>query len=247
MENADLRIRCPHAPTYPSVARANQRLKPRKKTPSGPRISRFGRSSSAERAGLSVSALNAEMMTDTAIVNANCWYMRPVMPGMKAVGMNTADRTSAIPTTGPDTSSIALKAASRGDIPCSMWCSTASTTTMASSTTSPMASTRPKSDSVLMEKPRAGNSMNVPTSDTGTASSGISVARKPCRKTKTTMTTRMIASTSVLTISLMPSVTASVVSSAVTYSRSWGNRAFASSISLVAAFMVSMAFEPGSW
>ncbi len=51
-----------------------------------------------------------------------------------------------------------------------MWCSTASTTTMASSTTKPMASTRPKRDSVLIEKPSSGNSVNVPTSDTGTAS-----------------------------------------------------------------------------
>ena len=106
-----------------------------------------------QSAGLSVSALKAEMSTDTAIVTANCWYMRPVMPGMNAVGTNTAARMSAIATTGPDTSSIALKAASRGDSPCSMWCSTASTTTMASSTTRPMASTRPKSDSVLIEKP----------------------------------------------------------------------------------------------
>jgi len=187
------------------------------------------------------------MMTDTAIVTANCWYMRPVMPGMNAVGMKTADSTSATPTTGPDTSSIALKAASRGDIPWSMWCSTASTTTMASSTTRPMASTRPNSDSVLIENPSIGNSMNVPTSETGTASSGIRVARKPWRKMKTTMITSAIASKSVLTISWMPALTARVVSSAVTYSRSCGNRALASSISFVAACMVAMAFEPGSW
>ena len=58
--------------------------------------------------------------------------------------------------------------------------------------------------------------MKVPTSDTGTASSGIRVARKPCRKMNTTMTTRSSASKSVLTISWMPSLTASVVSSAVT-------------------------------
>ena len=38
-------------------------------------------------------------------------------------------------------------------MPSSMWCSTASTTTIASSTTRPMASTRPNSDSVLIEKP----------------------------------------------------------------------------------------------
>src|SRR5437763_758551 len=53
------------------------------------------------------------------------------------VGTNTAARINAIATTGPDTSSIALKAASLGDRPSSMCRSTASTTTMASSTTSP--------------------------------------------------------------------------------------------------------------
>ncbi len=36
--------------------------------------------------------------------------------------------------------------------------------------------------------------MKVPSSETGTVSSGISVARKFCRKTKTTSVTRMIAS-----------------------------------------------------
>ena len=61
-----------------------------------------------------------------------------------------------MPTTGPDTSSIAFSVASRGDMPSSMWCSTASTTTIASSTTRPIASTRPNSDSVLIEKPSSG-------------------------------------------------------------------------------------------
>ena len=59
-----------------------------------------------------------------------------------------------MPTTGPETSDIACSVASRGDIPSSMWCSTASTTTIASSTTRPIASTSPNSDSVLIEKPR---------------------------------------------------------------------------------------------
>ena len=58
--------------------------------------------------------------------------------------------------TGPETSSIAFSVASRGERPCSMWCSTASTTTIASSTTRPIASTRPKSESVLIEKPSSG-------------------------------------------------------------------------------------------
>jgi hypothetical protein len=117
-----------------------------------------------------------------------------------------------MPTTGPETSDIALRVASRGDIPSSMWCSTASTTTIASSTTSPIASTRPKSDSVLIEKPRKGKKANVPMSDTGTAIRGMSVARQFWRKRKTTRITRTIACQSVLAISLIPSVTGRLVS-----------------------------------
>src|SRR6516162_2786064 len=82
---------------------------------------------------------------------------------------------------------------------------------MASSTTSPMASTRPKRESVLMEKPKSGNRQKVPIRDTGTASNGIKVARQPCRKINTTMSTSTMASTKVCSISFMPSVTASVV------------------------------------
>ena len=94
-----------------------------------------------------------------------------------------------------------------------MWCSTASTTTIASSTTRPMASTRPNSDSVLMEKPSSGKNAKVPTSDTGTAISGMSVARQFCRKRNTTRMTRTIASQRVVPISFMPSVTGLLVSS----------------------------------
>ena len=105
---------------------------------------------------------------------------------MNAIGTKTDARISAMLITGPDTSRIARSVASRGDIPCSMWCSTASTTTIASSTTRPTARTRPKSDSVLMEKPSSGNTANVPMSDTGTAAIGMSVARQFCRNRKTT-------------------------------------------------------------
>ena len=42
------------------------------------------------------------------------------MPPMKATGMKTAARISAMLTTGPETSSIAFSVASRGAIPSSM-------------------------------------------------------------------------------------------------------------------------------
>ena len=40
-----------------------------------------------------------------------------------------------------------------------------------------------------MEKPKSGKNAKVPMSETGTASSGISVARQPCRKMNTTRIT----------------------------------------------------------
>src|SRR5438270_10723614 len=149
-------------------------------------------------------------MTEMAIVSANCWYNLPVIPGRNAVGIKTAESTSAMPITGPETSRIAWIVASRGAMPSSMCRSTASTTTMASSTTRPIASTNPKSESVLIEKPNNGNSTNVPTKDTGTAHNGMSVARQPCKNTNTTMTTSASASNNVLTMSRNPSVTESV-------------------------------------
>ena len=78
-----------------------------------------------------------------------------------------------------------------------MWRSTFSTTTMASSTTMPMASTRPNSDSVLIEKPNASSTAKVPMIDTGTAISGMSEARQVCRNRMTTSTTSAMASSRV--------------------------------------------------
>jgi len=61
-------------------------------------------------------------------------------------------------------------------------------------------------------EPRSGKTANVPISETGTATSGMSVARQFWRNRKTTRRTRSIASPSVMTISRMPSVTGAVVS-----------------------------------
>src|SRR5919205_305418 len=55
--------------------------------------------------------------------------------------------------------------------------STFSTTTIASSTTIPIASTSPNSERVLIEKPLASITANVPTIEIGTAASGMIDAR----------------------------------------------------------------------
>src|SRR5690349_21562398 len=118
---------------------------------------------------------------------------------MKAVGTNTAHNTSAVAMIGPVTSLMAWRVASIGDSPSAIFRSTFSTTTIASSTTMPMASTNPNNESALMLKPSASITAKVPTSDTGTAASGIIDARQVCKKSSTTMTTSMSASTSVWT------------------------------------------------
>ena len=117
-----------------------------------------------------------------------------------------------MPTTGADTSFMAWMVASLGVIPCSMWCITASTTTIASSTTMPIARTRPNMESVFTEKPRSGKKMNVPMRETGTVSSGMIVARRFCRKMNTTIVTRTTASRNVWKMDSIEASTAGVVS-----------------------------------
>ena len=68
---------------------------------------------------------------------------------------------------------------------------------MASSTTMPIASTRPNNVSALIEKPNTCITAKVPTTDTGTAISGMIDARQVCRNRITTSTTSAIASSSV--------------------------------------------------
>ncbi len=115
-------------------------------------------------------------------------------------------------TTAPSTSRIASDAALRADTLYSwMWRSMFSMTTIASSTTMPVARMMPKSVSVLIEKPISLTNANAPTSETGIVIAGMSVLRHVCRKTKMTSTTRMIASTSVFSTSAMDASTTSVV------------------------------------
>ena len=131
---------------------------------------------------------------EAAIVTANWRKNWPEMPEMNADGMNTAHSVNAIAISAPPTSSIVLCAASRGDMPERRFRSTFSTTTIASSTTMPTASTRPNSDSVFSENPRAARIAKVPTSETGIATMGMMEARHVCRNRITTNTTSATAS-----------------------------------------------------
>ena len=168
-------------------------------------------SSSAESAGVKVSALKDEMMSEKAIVSANWRYRMPVVPGKSATGTNTATSTRVVAITAPVTSRIAAEAAFRASrSPSRMWRAMFSITTIASSTTSPVASTIAKSVSVLIEKPNSLTKVKVPISDTGIVAVGISVARQSPRNRNITSTTRMMAPPSVITASRIDSPTISV-------------------------------------
>ena len=148
--------------------------------------------------------------------------------------------------TGPVTSSIALKDASFGDSPFSMCLSTFSKTTIASSTTMPIASTRPKSVSVLMEKLKSLSPANVPIMETGTARHGMSVALQFCRKRKTTRNTRSTASKSVFTTSSMETRTNVVVSYGMSYVMPSGNVLLASLNCALTSSHTLIALAPGA-
>ena len=100
------------------------------------------------------------------------------MPAKNATGINTEHITNTIATTGPETSSIARLAASFGlNLYSCIFRSTFSITTIASSTTIPIANTMPNNVNILMEKPNARRPTKAPMIETGTAITGISVAR----------------------------------------------------------------------
>ena len=129
---------------------------------------------------------------------------------MNAVGTNTAISTRAMATRAPPTSSMVRCAASRGEYPSSRCRSTFSTTTIASSTTMPIASTRPNRDRLFSEKWKAAMTAKVPIRETGMAMIGITAARQDCRKTTTTSTTSTTAISRVFSTSSIEAFTNSV-------------------------------------
>ncbi len=98
---------------------------------------------------------------------------------------------------------MATEVAVRGSVLSSSICRWAfSITTIASSTTRPVASVMPNSVSELIENPKILMNANVPISDTGIVTAGMMVARQSSRKKKITTMTIRIASSSVVTTSL---------------------------------------------
>ncbi|MNM66338.1 hypothetical protein D3C81_778180 [compost metagenome] len=124
--------------------------------------------------------------------------------------------------------------------------STFSITTIASSTTMPMASTIANSVSWLMVKPMASMPMKVPSRATGMTRVGMIVARKFCRKINITRNTSTIASIRVWITSSIEMVTKVVLSYGVNQLTPCGKLGASSSILERTALDTSRALAPGS-
>ena len=192
-----------------------------------------------------MSATTPEITTAIATVTANWRYSAPAMPPINATGINTAHSTITIAITALETCSMDFIAACIGFRPSSrINLSTFSSTTIASSTTIPIANIMAKSVSKLMVKPSKYKPAKVPISEIGTAIIGMSVARQLCKNKNTTNTTRIKASPSVLKTSSMVAFTNSLVSYGMLYSIPSGKRSFSSSIFNLMLFAVSSALAP---
>ena len=121
----------------------------------------------------------------------------PVSPPISPMGAYTAASVMVMAITGPATSRAPISAARTGDLPSSICRCTFSTTTMASSTTRPMASTMASSVSRFTLKPNSAMMAAPPSMDSGIVTTGISTARSEPRHRKITATTMMMASISV--------------------------------------------------
>ena len=170
----------------------------------------------------------------------------PVVPGKKETGTKTAIKTSEVAMTALVTSPMAREVAWCGsECSMAMWRWTFSMTTMASSTTRPVASVMPKRVSELMEKPKTLMKAKVPISETGMVTAGMMVARQSSRKRKMTLMTMTMATASVISTSRIESPTTVVESKAMAYSRPGGNFFARSANAALAARSTSraLAFE----
>src|SRR5664279_642985 len=167
----------------------------------------------------------------------------PVVPGKNETGTKTEIKTRDVAITALVTSAIATEVAVCGS-ECSIeiWRWTFSMTTMASSTTRPVARVMPNSVKELIENPKSLMKANVPMSETGIVTAGMMVARQSSKNRKITMMTMTIASARVVRTSRIESPTTVVVSKATAYSNPGGKDLASSAKAAFARRSTSNAF-----
>src|SRR6185437_11246657 len=118
---------------------------------------------------------------------------------------------------------------------------------MASSTTMPIANTKPNMVNVLIVKFKGTKKQKVPKIDTGIASTGIKVERQFCKKRKTTKATRAKVFNKVTTTSCIETFTTVTDSNGTLYCTSVGKVCLSFASSAYTPFAVSSALLPGAW
>ena len=123
---------------------ARQRSARRRARPAGGKPARWGgtpagRSSTAAIIGVVVRDTSMEIRMAADSTTANSRNKRPTTPPISRMGMNTAIRETLMDTTVKPISRAPCKAAARAGMPRSVWRVMFSSTTMASSTTKPVA------------------------------------------------------------------------------------------------------------
>ena len=188
----------------------------------------FRVNSFVEIIGVNVNATKEETTTAPAITTLNSRNKRPVVPSKKTIGKNTATNTTVVAITAKNISFDPLNPACNGDIPCSIFVNIFSMTTIASSTTKPMASTTASKVKMLMVNPATYIIKKEAINDTGIARTGINVVRQLRKKRKMIKTTKRKASKIVSSTSLIELRMNTVLSKAIVASISSG-RSFSKS------------------
>ena len=162
--------------------------------------------------GDNVKAIIPEINTAPASVSANSLNNEPVKPPINAIGAYTAPKAMVIEITGMAISRVPRMAALNGVCPSLMCRSTFSNTTIASSTTKPIASTRASNVIRFHEKPNNCITNATPISDSGIVIIGIITERREPINNAITTNTISAASRMVLITSWMESLIAIVES-----------------------------------
>ena len=204
-----------------------------------------GLSSQAHIIGVVVSEITSEIITAADSVTANSRNSRPVCPPMNSSGINTATSDRLIDSTVNPTSRAPSSAALKRSMPASMWRLVFSSTTMASSTTKPVATVSAIRLRLFRLKPIKYITPKVPSSDTTVATAGMKVARTLRKKALTTSTTSAIEISSVTSISCSEARIELVLSDATCTSTSGGNCARSSGSSARTPSTVAITLASG--
>ena len=141
-----------------------------------------------------VSDTSIEVRMAAVITNANSWNKRPSTPPMNKMGMNTATKEKLMATTVKLMSRAPCKHASRKLNPRSRKRVTFSNTTIASSTTKPVAIVKAIKLKLFKLKFSKYMTTQVPAKDSGTATLGMSAVRQRFKNKATTKITKAIES-----------------------------------------------------